>query len=303
MRTVPQVIVRIMGGVGNQLFQYAVARRLALFSNAELVIDDISGFLHDQQFHRQSQLKHFNISARQATSAERMEPFPRLQRYIRQRYNCQRPYEHRTYIHQEGMDFDDRILRLRAKGRLYLEGYWQSEDYFKDANLIIRDDLYINPPMDGPNLQMAQRIRNELSVAVHVRFFEELHPASSYPQVANNVLCDYYERAFSHLEQRFTKAHYFVFSDRPHMVKSRLRFPESRFTLVSHNQGDAMAFADLWLMTQCHHFIIANSTFSWWGAWLAQSPKKIVIAPAFKTQTNLGAWGFSGLLPLDWVTL
>jgi hypothetical protein len=79
--------------------------------------------------------------------------------------------------------------------------------------------------------------------------------------------------------------------------------PDARVTLVTHNQGDEHAYADLWLMTQCQHFIIANSTFSWWGAWLAEHMDKRVIAPGFEMRQGKMWWGFKGLLPSAWIRL
>lgn len=298
-----KVLVRIFGGLGNQLFCYAAARRLALANNAKLVIDDISGFDFDIVYQRGYQLDHFSIPCRKATAAERLEPFSRVRRHLKRRWNMRRPFELRSYIQQEDIDFDPRLLTLRPKGRLYLEGYWQGEGYFKDVESQIRDDLRITPPTDDQNQQMVQRIRNAPAVAVHVRFFDEPGTASGDGVKANNAPGDYYQRAIAEMEQSVPSAHYFVFSDRPQEAKARLLLPESRMSLVHHNQGDAMAYADLWLMTQCQHFIIANSTFSWWGAWLAAHPGKVVIAPVFEKRGGGTAWGFKGLLPSEWVAL
>ncbi len=96
-----------------------------------------------------------------------------------------------------------------------------------------------------------------------------------------------------------------MFSDQPQAARQRIPLPEDRITLVSHNPGDLNAYADLWLMTQCQHFIIANSTFSWWGAWLAKHHDKLVIAPGFQILANarVTSWGFKGLLPSEWIQL
>src|SRR5690606_2338337 len=98
-------------------------------------------------------------------------------------------------------------------------------------------------------------------------------------------------------------AHYFIFSDQPEAARARIPLPNERVTLVAHNQGDEHAYVDLWLMTQCHHFIIANSTFSWWGAWLAEHADKQVIAPGFEMRQGTMTWGFAGLLPALWHTV
>lgn len=293
-----KVIPRIVGGLGNQLFVYAAARRLAIAGNAELVIDDVSGFIRDYAYQRRYQLDRFHISSRKASPAERLEPFSRLRRYVSRRYNQRLPFEERTYIQQDGLDFDPRLLRIRPRRTLYLEGYWQSEGYFKDVERVIRSDLRIRPPTDGINDAMAAKIRKGESVAVHVRFFDE-------PEVRtnglNNAPLDYYARAIATMETLTDAAHYFVFSDRPSAARARLPLPDERITLVAHNQGDENAYADLWLMTQCRHFIIANSTFSWWGAWLAGHQGKRVIAPGFGKLDGGMQWGFEGLLPEDWI--
>lgn len=295
-----KIIPRIFGGLGNQLFCYAAARRMALVNNAELVIDDVSGFVYDDVYQRQYQLDHFNIPCRKAVAAERLEPFSRFKRYLKRRWSQQRPFAQRSYLIQEGVDFDSRLLHFKPQGTTYLEGYWQSEGYFKDIADILRQDLQITPPTDHVNQAMAAQILSCLAVAVHVRFFDE--PLTNG---VNNAPSDYYSRAIEAMEHFAPAAHYFVFSDKPEVARARIPLSDDRITLVAHNQGDENAYADLWLMTQCQNFIIANSTFSWWGAWLAANANKQVIAPGFEIigGNKVTAWGFKGLLPKDWIEL
>ena len=297
----PKIIPRIVGGLGNQLFIYATARRLALINNAELVLDNVSGFTYDHQYQRRYQLDHFNIHCRKATAVERLEPFSRLRRNLLRRWNSWLPLDSRNYLLQEGIDFDQRLLALRFKNSLHLEGYWQSEGYFKDVASQIRVDLQINPPTDATNLACAHRIRQQPAVAVHIRFFDD--PVSARFTGVNNVSGGYYERAVQAMEARVSGANYFLFSDRPEAARSLIPLPDDRVTLVRHNQGDENAYADLWLMTQCQHFIIANSTFSWWGAWLASNDEKVVIAPGFEKREGASSWGFNGLLPENWIKI
>ena len=104
------------------------------------------------------------------------------------------------------------------------------------------------------------------------------------------------------LAAKSPQADFFVFSDRPDLAQESGLFPAQCTTFVSHNLGDEWAYADLWLMTLCRHHIIANSTFSWWGAWLASQPDKIIVAPGFERRSGVAWWGFAGLIPASWVT-
>ena len=293
-----KLIVRITGGLGNQLFCYSAARRLAMVNNAELILDSVSGFLNDRDYRRSYQLDHFNITCRKATPAERLEPFQRLRRAVHRKWSQRTTFARRSYLVQEGADFDPRLLDYKSEGTVYFEGYWQSENYFKDVEPALRRDLQIFAPKDSANLDMAARIRSRVAVAVHVRFFDQ-------PQAreVNNTPADYYTRALETMQRLEPEAHFFVFSDQPEAAHTRLSFPGKNVTLVAHNNYDSHAFADLWLMTQCRHFIIANSTFSWWGAWLAEHSKKKIIAPGFEMRQGRTWWGFKGLLPDEWIKL
>lgn len=271
---------------------------MALVNNVELVIDSISGFANDHDYQRRYQLDHFNISCRKATASERLEPLSRARRYLKRRFSSRLPLESRSYIQQEFIDFDERLLRVKPCGVVYLEGYWQGEGYFKDVEDVIRADLVIRPPTDEANLNMATQIRTQNAVAVHVRFFDA--PAEAG---INNAPTDYYAHAIARMETLAPEAHYFVFSDQPNAALKRIPLPEDRITLVAHNKGDESAYADLWLMIQCKHHIIANSTFSWWGAWLAKSLGQHVIAPGFEMREGKMWWGFDGLLPQEWIRL
>lgn len=292
-----KVVARIKGGLGNQLFCYAAARRLALANDAELVIDDVTGFARDRQYRRTYLLDRFQISCRKAAPAERLEPFERARRAILKWANRRRPFSERTYLEQEGLDFDPRLLDYKVRSTVYLDGLWQSEGYFKDVETVIRKDLEIAPPQDEAVRRLAAQIRELKAVAIHVRWFDLPGMPSAY-----NLPATYYHRAMAPLERRVEKPFYALFSDDPRAAAATLALAPDRLLVVDRAGKDGDPVTDLWLMTQCRHFIIANSTFSWWGAWLGERLGSVVIAPAMRINGK-AAWGFSGLLPERWLTV
>jgi len=157
-------------------------------------------------------------------------------------------------------------------------------------------DLSIEPPTDDRNLKCAESIEASCtSVALHVRWFDPPDGTS-----AHNIAANYYDKAIARMEARVESPHYFLFSDNPEAARSKLALPAGRVTFVSHNHGDENAFADMWLMTRCRHFITANSTFSWWGAWLGESAESVILAPNFTPGGKGPSWGFKGLIPGRW---
>jgi hypothetical protein len=293
-----KVIARIRGGLGNQLFCYAAARRLALTNGSELIMDDTTGFVRDRQYRRRYMLDRFKIPVRKATPSERMEPFERYRRGLAKLISHRLPFSRRKYIEEEHVDFDPRLLSYCPSGTVYLDGLWQSEGYFKDIESIIRQDLSIIPPDDAENIKMAKIIADSNSVSVHVRWFNQPGTLGS-----NNLDQAYYAKAVGEICKLVSSPHFFLFSDNVGEALAMMNLPSHKVTCIDHNRGDENAYADLWLMSQCKHFIIANSTFSWWGAWLGYSlSNKTVIAPGVKL-TGISAWAFAGLLPDNWIIL
>ena len=294
-----KLTVRIKGGLGNQLYCYAAARRLALKNNMKLVIDDETGFVRDHHFKRDYMLNYFNIAARKATKSERLEPFERIRRGLRKKIQSFKKFEDRNYIEQEFDDFDERILNLRLKQDIYLDGLWQSEKYFKDVENTIRNDLQMSTPKDKLNLSIAERIKIKQSVAVHIRWFDQNADTSNA-----NVQSNYYQEALDKMENSLDKPYYFIFSDNPEKAKELIKLPDGRFEFISHNSTPENAIWDFWLMKQCKHFIIANSTFSWWTAWLSDNNEKIVIYPKLPNEIKKQwCWDYDGQMPRNWTSI
>lgn len=299
-----RLIAQIKGGIGNQLFCYASARRLALVNGAKLVVDAISGFSSDHLYKRQYSLDVFNINAPNASLWQRMEPFGRYRRSIARRLDKMLPLSKKRYIFQEGVQFDPALLGLKLQdGDTYFNGFGQSEDYFSDIESVIRNDLIIKPPLDDENQKISATVKSSNSVAIHVRWFNPGNKDSS-----DHVASQYYQEAISRIIATVASPHFFVFSDQMVITKELLGplLSQHPVSYVEHNVSQERAYADLWLMSQCQHFIIANSTFSWWGAWLGEK-KNIsqIYAPGKYINPNgsVTAWGFDRLIPDRWITL
>lgn len=301
-----KVIVRLKGGLGNQLFCYAAARRLAWVNNAELVLDAVTGFKYDHQYQRTYALGGFRIPARLATSSEQMEPLGRLRRLIARKLSEHKPLAHRRYIQQVGVDFDPGIVTLRLQeGTTYFDAFGQSEWYFADIRELLMQDFVMSAPVDHTNFEIAKQIEASPSVALHMRWFDAGDAAHS-----SNMSLAYYAQAIPKLLTRIGRAHFFIFSDKPEQAAALLAplMQGQSCTVVRHNVGSGgNAEADFWLMRQCRHFIIGNSTFGWWAAWLGEHSHDgaQVFAPARNVdpERSVTAWGFPGLLPDRWIVL
>jgi len=293
------VIVRLIGGLGNQMFQYAAGRSLALRHGTTLKLD-ISGF--EQYPLRRYSLGCFNICEEFATPEEvarlKSPPRSRLVRLVRRAWRKltgPTPY-YRQPVFYESMlhSFDPNIWKTPK--HVYLDGYWQSEKYFKDIEQLIRDEFTIRIDQDSHSRKIAAMIAATNSVSIHVRRGDYV----SNP-VTNRVhgVCEleYYMKCVHYIEDKVESPDFFVFSDDPDWVVENLRLPFP-MTFVTHN-GGGREYEDLRLMSLCKHHIIANSSFSWWGAWLNANSGKVVLAPW--QWFNDRARDTRDLLPDSWI--
>lgn len=279
------IIVKLSGGLGNQLFQYALGRQLAVLNQTELKLDvsQLGNSLFGTP--RSYALDAFSINASLATNREISElvgaSFSMLGRF-----GAISPF----YQREPHFHFSPLILRLR--GDLYFDGYWQSERYFKPIASLVKQELKLQNTVLSRFQMWQNLIQTSESVSVHVRRGDY-----TLLSMANRFLrpcgLDYYQKAASILLPQLQQPTFFVFSDDPVWAKTHLHFP-----VPTHYVTGNSAAEDLALISQCQHHIIANSTFSWWGAWLAAFPHKKIIAPQqwFATER----FNTKDLLPDDW---
>lgn len=292
------VIVRLAGGLGNQMFQYALGRRLALERDCPLKLD-LSTYRHDPL--REYRLDCFKTISVLAETHEiewmvghSANPLVKQCRQIPQKI---RPYyKRRVLVERVPMEFDPNILR--ASGDVYLVGYWQNARYFEPIDEIVRSEFRLRHPLSPESEFIAMQIDAVPSVAVHVRRGDY----ATNPKI-NEIhgICspDYYDQAMRLIQAREPAAHFFIFSDEPQWVADSLKI-DGPYTIVSRT-SESIDYEELTLMSHCRHFILANSTFSWWGTWLARSQNKIVIAPRnWFSAPDIDSTGF---VPVSWIRL
>jgi Glycosyl transferase family 11 len=291
-----KIFVTLDGGLGNQLFEYAFGRAVAIRTGGELILDP---WKCRRGRTKPMQLGHFRIQARCTTKFEtvvcRMVDSPRF-RAVRDVLNRIKPGLLPKVVRKRKHSFDPALFEQRSS--VFFDGWWQSELYFRDHREVILADLEFRRPPSPVNQEWLERIGSATAVCVHVRRGDYV----TDPVINKSIgVCglDYYRAAFDLIDRRVPSPTFFVFSDDPEWTRSNLPVPEPRH-FVSHNCGIS-DWEDLRLMSACRHFVIANSTFSWWGAWLSRHDPKLVIAPK---QWFAGAkTGPRDVIPTDWITL
>jgi hypothetical protein len=284
------------------MFQYAAGRRLAHRHGAEFRLDH--GFLEaarDVATSRRFELHHLNVRNGRASSADcsaiARHGLGLVSRTISGLLPLERQISRsKRVVRERSYRFDSAILDL--PDNVYLEGYWQSERYFADITGILCDEFAVSTPLAGDNLRIAETMNGCCAVSLHVRRGDYVTDRRT---AAIHGVCglEYYKSAAADIIKRVDAPHFFVFSDDPLWVKENLSLP-SPTTFVDHN-GPDQGYEDLRLMSLCRHHIIANSSFSWWGAWLGSNPGKIVIAP--KRWFNDENIDTTDLIPEVWIRI
>lgn len=282
------IIVKLTGGLGNQLFQYSLGRCLVAKLRTILKLD-ISNYEKNRL--RSYCLGNFNI---QENFADQNEISKLEKKGWQKILNSLLPYSKKSYIQEEKIFFDKNILK--AKNNTCLDGYWQSEKYFKDIENIIRTEVTLKNKLSERVEQIENNILATNSISLHIRRGDYLNPKMS--KIFEICGHDYYSKAIDKILEIEKNPTFFIFSDDIEWAKNNLKINYPIVFVSSQNIKD---YEELFLMSSCKHNIIANSSFSWWGAWLNQNPEKIIIAPSkrFKEESK----NSKDFYPNSWVTI
>ena len=281
------IISQIIGGLGNQMSQYAFGRYLSLKHNTELKID-ITGY---EWYKTQPYLlNNFNICAEEATKSE-------IQSLKSNRVLAKLGITKPSYVLERDMVFNKSYKD--TKNNSYLEGAWGSELYFKEIEDTIRKDFTIKKPLDVTNKHIVHVIKNMSSAAsVHFRRGDYVTDKEAN-KIHGTCSIEYYTKALDYIYDNINpQVCAVIFSDDIDWVKNNFH---PNFPHIFIDTNDVYnGYKDMYLMSLCKHHIIANSSFSWWGAWLGTNPNKIVITPKkwFNADYNT-----STLLPDGWITI
>jgi hypothetical protein len=292
------IVSELISGLGNQLFQYAAARALSLENKTTLKLDrawfdaDI-----ERQTPRQYGLDPFVLNPDFLSESERsffLNPDSQnILNRVRLKWNSLQPYYRQRVYKEPHFHFDANFFK--ASSTSYLIGYWQSERYFGAFEKQIRKDFQFKKAPSGKNAEWAQQIEGSNAISLHVRRGDMV----ANPEVVKthgSCGLDYYLAAAAKISEGLHNPVFFVFSDEPNWCKENLNlaYPAN---YIDNNNADT-AYCDMQLMSLCRHHVLANSSFSWWGAWLNPRSDKKVIAPKRWFADN--SKDTSDLIPKGW---
>lgn len=288
------IYVRLMGGLGNQMFQYAAAKALSHFHNIPIKVD--LSFLKDTSLkadvtQRVFELECFNAKIEFASKEEIAAFEKRIS--VKDRFLGLLGVRRKEIYLEKSFKFDTGFFSIRPNSLLV--GYWQSEKYFCQIRSLILEEFSWRNSLFGLNSEAFERIINSNAVSIHIRRGDYV-TNSSANEFHGICEMEYYRRAMALIESKLNHPKYFVFSDDLAAAKEVLGDIDCA-EFIDWNSFDD-SFQDMRLMSYCKHNIIANSSFSWWGAWLNNNPEKIVVAP--KKWFKKSDIDTSDLIPESW---
>lgn len=289
-----------MGGMGNQLFQYAAGKAVSIKKGKEFKLD-VSGYENQDAIitPRSYALNVFNIEEKFSSAGEvgnflrnkdrkRAGFFGKFLLKFFDKNEAEYFVEPRFTFNSEVFDFEE---------PLYLEGYWQTEKYFKDVADVIRNEFTLKDEYFVDGKEITQKIKSCGAVSLHIRRGDYVTSATTN-KFHGICSLDYYEKAIKYIADSVKNPYFFVFSDDIEWVKQNLKINHPVEYVSDRVLKD---YEELILMSYCKHNIIANSSFSWWGAWLNSNPEKIVIAP--KQWFADASVDTSDVVPESWIRI
>lgn len=293
-----------MGGLGNQMFQYAAAKHLSIINETVLKIDTSNFRKLTLNREHTLQLADFNISAQQASRSEIwkiIKPANPFARIVGNAF-CLSPLKAKTdaiFKELDGSDFKPDVLEIKADR--YLVGYFNSYKYFEPIRNILLDEYTPKQEISLQGQELQELIEATNSVSIHIRRGDYVDDPDVYKCIEGIITDRFYFNAVDLIASRVDSPHFFIFSNEVSWVKENFRIPYQA-TFVDINPVQR-GFEDLWLMSRCKHNITAGgSTFSWWAAYLNRNENKIVVRT--EQVSNDAKYNYpDDYFPLEWKTV
>jgi hypothetical protein len=280
------IVVRLCGGLGNQFFQYAFSRHLADTHRTELWLNASFYWPETPERGRQFELPHFNIRYDRIITDDSLDNEATIRS------------KGLTYVKEDIHDVSRWYEIVRQGDNLVLDGYWVAHNDFlfeKEMQSRLGIELAIKSNSAHAQFEHFKKIIEEAenSVAVHVRRGDYCYLQQIFPLLDES----YYKRAFDVIERTIPAPQYFVFSDEIELVKRN--FPFSRFVTFVQAETNVLDFE---LMRRCRHAIIANSTYSWWAAYLIAGTEKMIVAPVkwYNDRILQAVYESTAIVPRTW---
>lgn len=286
--------VLLTGGLGNQMFQYAAGKALSKRLNTDLALDLLYYGKATTGTQRSYELNIFDLQVNHVSSI-------RNKCFVKSLYFLRKKKEHFLklgfFADKRSQQFDTRFEDL--KDGITLFGYFQNEKYFKDIESSLRKDFSFKKELNSASKVIAEKISNNTNaVSLHVRRGDYVTDVNVSLFTVGDI--GYYEKSISYIASQIDNPHFFVFSDDLDWVKQNIDFKSHKVDFVDCNRGEH-SYQDMQLMSMCQHNIIANSSFSWWGAWLNKNSQKIVVAPKQWMTKDFDYRDFKGYVPESWI--
>ncbi|MGD1333093.1 alpha-1,2-fucosyltransferase [Vibrio harveyi] len=278
------ITIKLTGGLGNQMFQYATALSLAIKKDTNVTLD-ISEFKVYNL--RNYELDKFNISSNVTNNSSIIA---RIVKKLKARILFKR-----RYFFEQSLEYTDNLESVGKNA--YLDGYFQSELYFLDIKEKLIEEFQLKNDLSSYAVQIESEIThsNQTTISLHVRRGDYI--TNSHTNSVHGVCSlSYYHSAIKRLESTFDDVHYYIFSDDIAWVKENLPLVNATYIEGDNSRSP---HEDIYLMSCCQHNIIANSSFSWWGGWLNTNLDKVVIAPDNWFKKNIP----NNIIPNDWIKL
>jgi hypothetical protein len=295
------ICVAIFGGLGNQMFQYACGRALAHKTNMPLVLDLSRLETAKVKSHstiRNFDLDIFHLNAKKATRNEIRKVKPLFSRIINaiSFKLLNQGIQTESYFIERELYYNNNINNI--KNSCFLSGYWQSEKYFNSVESSIREEFSFPNIFDCKNKLILNKIVFSNSISLHIRRTDFENNLSD--NVHGVCPISYYLQAAEVITSKLDNPDFFIFSDDIDWAKVNLKLP---YTCYFVSGNGKKSYVDMQLMSSCKHNIIANSSFSWWGAWLNRNPNKIVVAPNTWFKNSKLNNQTKDLIPNTWIRI